>query len=109
MESSLPVACTLSAAAFRQRKQLLQTRLLPAIQESLELEDGYALRFPGESEWLSALADFVALERSCCSFLRLEVIAEPGEGPLWLNLRGPAGTKAFLGSEFGIGGGAPSA
>jgi len=35
-------------------------------------------------------------ERRCCPFLRFQVVAEAGNGPVWLEVTGPVGTRQFL-------------
>lgn len=100
MTSSPPIACTLTDARQRERQQQLQQRLSPMVREMVELEDGYALRFPGEPGSVRGLAELIVFERACCPFLSLELVAEAEEGPVWLKLRGPAGTKAFLEQSF---------
>jgi hypothetical protein len=73
-----------------------------SIQEMHDLPDGYALRFPPETALLLALAEFVALERLCCPFLRFEIVLEAEGAALWLRLGGREGVKAFLAAEFGL-------
>ena len=99
---SRPVACTLTDPARRERQEELQRKLLSGLREVLELEDGYALRFPGEPRWVEDLGRLIVFERACCPFLRLELVAEPEEGPVWLKLRGPEGTKEFLARSFAL-------
>jgi hypothetical protein len=98
--TSLPIACTLPDGERARRQRELQETLRPAIQARIELEDGYALRFPGEAVWVRRLGELIAYERECCAFLSLELVAEPGRGPVWLRMRGPEGTKAFLARAF---------
>jgi len=64
--------------------------------EARQLPDGYALRFPGEETWASRLLRFIVQERACCPFFSFELVFEPGQGPIWLHLRGPAGTTEFV-------------
>lgn len=71
--------------------ELLMGRL-----EQRRLPDGYALRFPGEELWASRLLAFVVGERACCPFFTFEVHFEPEHGPIWLHLRGPAGSEAIV-------------
>jgi hypothetical protein len=92
----LPIVCRLLEPALREREEVVQREVVSAVAETRELADGYALRFPGEAEWLATLAEFIRFERACCPFLRFELHAEQQDGPLWLRLRGPAGTKAFV-------------
>ncbi|MGH7474908.1 MAG: hypothetical protein ACRELD_01325 [Longimicrobiales bacterium] len=101
-DNAVPIACTLSAPDQVARQRELQDELRPAIQEVVELADGFALRFPAEPQWIARLAELITFERACCPFLTLELAAEPRHGPLWLRLRGPGGTKAFLHSTFAL-------
>lgn len=91
-----PIACTLTDAEQARRQRNLQEELLSGIQETVRLDDGYALRFPGERQWLERVTDMIGFERECCPFLLLELRAEPDAGPIWLRLRGPEGTVDFL-------------
>lgn len=45
----------------------------------------------------------IASERQCCPFLTFRLTVEPQEGPIWLELTGPAGTREMLMSELGLG------
>lgn len=96
----IPIACTLSDSEQAARQWSLQQEIGAAVQERVELEDGYALRFPPSPDWIPRLAELVVFERSCCPFLTLELTAEPEQGPVWLRLRGPEGAKAFLERSF---------
>jgi hypothetical protein len=93
--ADLPVACTLSPAALKARKEDL-LNLLHRAQERGELPGGYRLRFKAEGDILLAIARTVEAERQCCWFLRFTVTVEPDEGPIALDLTGPAGTQEFL-------------
>ena len=92
----LPIVCRLLEPALREREEVVQREILSGVTEVRDLADGYALRFPGDPAWLATLAEFIRFERACCPFLRFELHAEQQEGPLWLRLRGPAGTKEFV-------------
>lgn len=91
-----PISCTLTDAEQVRRQRELQEGLCSGLQEAVRLDDGYALRFPGERRWLERVAALMGFERECCPFLLLELRAEPGAGPIWLRLRGPEGTVDFL-------------
>lgn len=96
------VACSLAEVELAGRSQELARGLFAFAERVEERETGYAWRFPGEGEWHAALLDFVAVERRCCSFFRMELLFEPGLGPVWLTLLGPDGTKALIRQAFGI-------
>ncbi len=94
------VDCALSDRDRSERGATLRRELFGAADQRDELSDGYAWRFPGDAAWLPRLVDFITSERTCCTFFRFEIEVEPGLGPIWLRLRGPAGTKAFLRDLF---------
>ena len=91
----VPVACTLSAAEQARRGDEIAP-LFAGLQETRELSDGYMLRFPADEAWAARLLAFIAGERACCPFFTFALVFEPEQGPLWLHLRGPAGTKEFV-------------
>ena len=93
---SLPVACSLTDAELQRRRETVLEKVRRAVVGTRELDDGYAYRLPANEEWLTTLVNLVNLERQCCPFLRFNIIVEPGDGPLWLELTGPPGTKEFL-------------
>jgi hypothetical protein len=99
-DTSAVVACSLSEQELAQRSQEVARDLVAYAEHVDELPDGYAWRFPGDGEWHSKLLEFVAAERRCCAFFRIELVFESGLGPVSLTLRGPDGTKAFIGQTF---------
>ena len=80
--ADLPVACTLSPAALKARKENLLNALHHRADERRELPDGYRLRFVAEGDTLAAIARTVDAERQCCRFLHFTVTVEPDDGPL---------------------------
>ena len=96
-----PIACDLSAipAAERESHQALSKKLfLQVRQEIAELDDGYAFRFSGK--FYPELTRYVQNERHCCPFFHFEIVVNADRGPIWLNLRGPDGIKAFIAQEL---------
>jgi hypothetical protein len=71
-----------------------------AALELKELEDGFAYRFPSDDSLLAELFTLIQLEHQCCPFLRFSLIVEAGNGSVWLELTGAAGTKEFLAGTF---------
>ena len=100
--TSSAIACQMSPEAQRARQKELDEGLFDGYEEILELEDGYAFRFPGTSDWMDRIVAFISVERVCCPFFTFEMHFEPDQGPVWLHLRGPEGTKHFL-EQFGAG------
>jgi hypothetical protein len=99
LDRSTAIACSLSDQDLRQR-QAVARDLFALAHQVEELPDGYAWRFPGEGDWQGRLLDFIAAERRCCGFFRIELVFEPGLGPVTLTLRGPDGTKTFIEATF---------
>lgn len=97
---SLPVACSLTESELQERRSSVLQRLKHVVVEFKELNDGYAYRFPSDDALIVGLAQLVSLERRCCPFLRFGITVEPGNGPVWLEMSGPQGTKDFLAAVF---------
>jgi len=95
-----PIACSLTDAEFQQRRAALLRTFQGALLETKELDDGYAYRFPSGANRIAELSQLITFERECCPFLRFQLRLEPANGPLWLELTGPEGTKDFLQSLF---------
>jgi len=104
METRSPceVACTLPPLEMRKRRAEVLDAIKGHVQEQKELPDGYALRFDGDAQRLEDVVRLIGLERACCSFLRFRLSVEPQNGPLWLELTGPPGTKQFIRAEMGL-------
>jgi hypothetical protein len=100
METNLPIACLLTDSELQVRRRDVLQKAKSAVTEIKELEDGFAYRFSTDESRLSELASLVELEHQCCPFLRFRITVEPGNGPIWLELTGPDGTKAFLADLF---------
>ncbi len=98
--ADLPVACTLSPAALKARRQNLLNTLVRRAQERRELPNGYRLRFAPEGEILLDIVRTVDAERHCCRFLQFTIVVEPDEALITLDLTGPAGTREFLADLF---------
>ena len=94
--SSLPIACTLSPAAVKARREDLLGGLIRRAEERLDVANGYRVRFAPDDGLLPAIARVVDVELQCCRFLRFQVTVEPDGGPIWLEFTGPPGTREFL-------------
>ena len=99
---SLPIACDTSAfgspEAFATHLEEGR-RLLSVATERRELNDGWALRLPGDDATVLACAHWMLGERRCCPFLTLSLECLP-EGELWMRITGPEGTKDALRAEL---------
>src|SRR5947209_4222232 len=92
----IPIACTLSAEEQAERGDGVVTPLFAQAQAIRELSDGYSLRFPDDGELALRLLTFVTEERGCCPFFTFEMRFEPGNGPIWLSIRGLEGVKELV-------------
>jgi hypothetical protein len=91
----IPLACTLPQQEQMTRSTELND-LFKHVQQTKELPDGYALRFPGSDTCANTLLQFITYERACCPFFTFALTFEPKQGPIWLHLRGPEGVKAII-------------
>lgn len=100
-DSAAPLACvpgTIPADERPAHFALAAELFGGAVQERRALADGYAFRFAPER--LEGVMRFVSNERRCCPFLEFGITVAPADGPVWLRLIGPEGTRAFLEAEF---------
>jgi len=95
-------ACNLTVLSEQEREQFatLTDSLFAAVQETSELETGFAFRFLNQPGQLLQIAQFIERESLCCPFLRFALEVEPSNGPVWLRITGAEGTKAFLQAEL---------
>jgi hypothetical protein len=96
MMTQIPIACTLSPDALQARRDELLADLLHRAEHHELTEDGLRVRYTAGTDTVAALARVVDAERHCCRFLRFVITVEPDEGPVLLELSGPAGTRDFL-------------
>ena len=100
--SESPLACNLGAMTVKQRERhrTLGRELREAIAEIRELPEGFEFLLPSKA-WAMA-AEFVALERLCCPFVRFRLDLKEEGGPCRLTLTGREGVKEFLRLELGL-------
>jgi len=91
-----PIACTLTPGELNSRRAQLIPGLIERAEQVSDLENGLRLRFASSPGLLADLAGIIDSERTCCSFLRFRVTAEPGTGPVTFDVTGPPGTREML-------------
>ncbi len=96
----MPIACNLSGPEEFEKRRELAAEIFEGCRQVEELTDGYAFGFPGSTQWVNRLVDFVNSERICCPFFAFELVFEPGLGPIWLRVKGAEGVKEFIEREF---------
>lgn len=99
-ETELPVACSLTDAAFRARRDTIQRDLFSGQRSSVPQLDGYRFSFPPDDVWLGRITEFVLAERQCCPFLTFRVVVQAGETGVDLELSGPPGSRTFIEQTF---------
>jgi hypothetical protein len=97
--TQMPIACAL-ASDEQATRQVEVEALFTAVLAARELDDGYAFAFPGDAAQAAQLLNFIVFERACCPFFNFELAFEPGQGPIWLSLRGAAGVKEVVAGIF---------
>ncbi len=97
-------ACNMKALspAERVRHTANTHRLKTAVVETQEAERSLRFRLSDESMDLTALAEWVRLERRCCPFFTFKIDMEGDGGPTWLTLSGESGVKEFIRLEIGV-------
>lgn len=95
-------ACNMRALTKAERAGYpkLARALLGAVEETREMENGYAFRLP--PTMLKTAAEWVSLERRCCPFFSFALQLSRDEGPMWLEVTGSEGVKPFIRAEFGL-------
>ncbi len=94
--ASLPIACTLTPAELAGMREGLLPGLLSGASAREHVAGGSRWRFEARAGLLKEVAAVVEAEHRCCRFLRFLLTAEPGDGPVWLEVTGPEGTEDFL-------------
>jgi hypothetical protein len=95
-QSHAPVTCTLLPDQLNARRAELLPGLAARVKSCARIGDGYRLEFAATDELLHAIASVIAAERRCCRFLRFQVTVEPDDGPIRLDVTGPAGITQLL-------------
>jgi hypothetical protein len=93
---SLPIACTLTPAEATAMRDGLLLGLLPRATATDPIPGGFRWRFDPQADLVKKAAAVIDAEHRCCRFLRFLLLVEPGDGPVWLEVTGPAGTEDFL-------------
>ncbi len=96
------MACKLTSAELRQRKETVLASLKNQIVEKKELKDGYAFKFNGSDTMLDELTEFIKTERECCNFFTFNLSISGNKSEAWLELTGAEGAKDFISSELGL-------
>lgn len=96
--TELPIACSLSAAAQRERRETARRLVAVSLLDARATDRGAVLRFAGAAE--PALRELIAAERECCPFLTFD-LSERGD-ELSLVVEGPAEARPIVFELFGL-------
>ena len=99
---TIPIACDMSVFSPEERESHIKNtrQLYQSVLSIREVENGYEFAFPGRSEFILGLGEFISNERLCCPFLKFNLLIPPADDPVTMTLSGPEGTKEFLREEF---------
>jgi hypothetical protein len=97
----LPIACTLTEAEMRERRQTMLDIIRRSSLGVTALPLGYAYRFEPTSEVLRRLSQLVDLERVCCPFLTFRIVVEAAQQSISLEVTGPPEAKEVIADFFG--------
>lgn len=98
---SLPIECKLDLAGVTpDAAEKLSARLFAAAVAVRQLPDGYRIQLRDTPEILVLIAEFVEVDRRCCSFLHHRIDVEPNNAAIWLELSGGEGAKEAIASDI---------
>ena len=99
---NIPLACNMKVFAPAERELHIQTttELFRSLQNIHEADNGYEFTFPGGSDTIVSVAEFISRERLCCPFLEFTFQVLPDYEVITLLLTGPENTREFLRAEF---------
>jgi hypothetical protein len=96
----LPIACSLTEAGLRERRQSIvdMFRIMQVI--ITESPEGYSFAFPAGSEALMQVTKLVDMERQCCPFLSFKIVIEAAGAGMRLEVAGPLEAKRLIAEFF---------
>jgi hypothetical protein len=85
----------------RARKAELDKTLRSSIRHTRELDDGFEFEFAPDPATFQIVAEWAAMERSCCPFFEIDLRLQREGGPFFFRLTGREGVKQFIKNDFG--------
>jgi hypothetical protein len=92
MTSTAPIACTLTAAQYRERTDDIARLACAALRDRRRIDGGVRLTFDAAAR--ERLEAFVAAERECCPFLTMDLRTAGDE--LVLEVTGPEAAAPII-------------
>lgn len=98
MSNQPPLACDLSSIDDNHLDQHRQNgeAVFEAISEIHEVKNGFEFKLPAETELIQKAGSFIARERLCCPFFDFNLSIPSNHQPVWLQLSGREGVKAYI-------------
>ncbi len=93
-----PIACTLSPGDYQDRRKDLDALAARALRSREATPDGERLVFAGDEQTERDLRTAIALERSCCAFLRMDL--RRVDDRLVLDIAGPQEARPIIAELF---------
>lgn len=93
--TNVPIACRLTDAESRARRAGLLSDVRAMVRSARWGPDELALEFLPDAP-LGPVLELVAVERTCCPFLRFHLETGPGDVSTHLIIIGPPGSRTFL-------------
>jgi hypothetical protein len=90
------LTCSLTPEELEAQREQLIPGLFGRAEKVEDIPGGLRFRFRHKPQLVAELAAVIERERVCCSFLSFRLVAEKGEGPVTLEVTGPAGTAGKL-------------
>ena len=94
------VSCTLSPEALAARRDNLLVKVAALARVNQPTDAGRRFEFDAGDETIALIAAMIQAERKCCQFLQFHLTVPAADGPIALELTGPAGTREFLDAMF---------
>lgn len=101
--TDLPIVCDLTALTDTQRDGMIsQAKILfNQVAQVKALPTGYGFKFRNvDFDKLVQIAEFVALDRLCCTFIHHQISLPAGSFDLWLYLTSTQDIKAYLETDL---------
>ena len=93
-----PIACSLTAAGYRQRVDAAGAIARDALIDRAPIEAGARLTFATQDDVRRRLEGFIAAESRCCPFLTMDL--RQADDRLVLDVTGPADAAAIIEELF---------
>jgi len=100
MKPVVPVACSLTDAELRERREKYLDKMAGSLISSEDLDNGTRFQFQIGDSTLSDLAEIINMERECCALLSFKMAVNAASKIVSLELTGPGETKEIIRSLF---------